>query len=104
MGYITYYRISSTPQLPNLLEVAKEIHCDVDVIDKGVVAFTAKWYDVEDDVLKLSLQYPNTLFIVKGFGEQKGGEDTWVMYTLNGQQEKFDAEIVFPQSTLKFPE
>jgi hypothetical protein len=102
MGYITYYRISSTPQLPNLLEVAKEIHCDVDVVDKGVVAFTAKWYDVEDDVLKLSLQYSNTLFIVKGLGEGLG--DIWVMYTLNGQQEKFDAEIVFPQSTLKFPE
>lgn len=45
----------------------------------------AKWYDFMEDMKKVSLLYPNTLFRLNGNGEESG--DMWQCYYKDGKSQ-----------------
>ena len=101
MGYTTEFQIESTPEVPELLEIIQRMDIDAYASDETIVA-TAKWYEFESDLKRLSLENPNTLFSVKGFGEES--EDIWIAYAFNGGYEKHEAIVTFPPPTFRYPE
>lgn len=52
-----------------------------------------KWYEHEEDMKTLSLEWPNLLFILEGDGENRG--DVWKAWFRNGLMHKMEAKIVF---------
>ena len=57
-----------------------------------------KWYDHDEDMVKLSLRFPDYTFILEGIGEENG--DLWRTVYHNGQLEQLKVKIVYemPQS------
>ena len=53
-----------------------------------------KWYDHEDDVIAISKEYPNIVFVLEGIGEEF--PDAWRMWAHNGEWEKVSAEVTYP--------
>ena len=54
-----------------------------------------KWYEHEEDMIALSLQYPNLIFLLEGSGEESG--DMWKKYFKNGQMQIVNAKIIFDE-------
>lgn len=52
-----------------------------------------KWYDHEDDLIKFSSRFPGVLFILSGFGEERG--DIWRKYFYEGKCQTAKAKLVF---------
>jgi hypothetical protein len=55
----------------------------------------SKWYRHEEDLKRISLEYPSYLFTVYGEGEDT--EDLWVKYFLNGKMQSEKAEITYKE-------
>ena len=57
-----------------------------------------KWYDHDEDMVKLSLRFPNYTFILEGEGEEIG--DLWRTIYHDGQLERLNVKIIYekPQS------
>lgn len=53
-----------------------------------------KWYDHDDDMVQFSLNHPNVLFILTGYGEDR--EDIWRSYYRNGSFYTVNPEVKFP--------
>lgn len=53
---------------------------------------SANWDDHEKDMLKLSREFPKTLFKLHGEGEEDG--DIWDKYFLNGKIQRCHAKII----------
>lgn len=51
------------------------------------------WYDHEEDMVKLSQQFPDILFILSGNGENAG--NLWKAYFLGGLIQRAPAQIVY---------
>lgn len=72
MGYYTNFEIRAIED-PNeafdafLQDLADE--ADMDEISFGYVS-SVKWYDCDKDALKVSLKYPELLFVIEGDGEE----------------------------------
>ena len=56
---------------------------------------TMKWYDHVDDMIALSKEYPNLIFMLEGVGEEF--PDAWRKWFHNGQYEESYAEVVYPK-------
>jgi hypothetical protein len=54
-----------------------------------------KWYEHEEHMRKISLQYPDVIFELRGEGEESG--DIWVKYFVNGKMQLCAAKIVFEE-------
>ena len=54
-----------------------------------------KWYSHKEDMIVLSKEYPDYIFIVDGVGEEF--PDAWRMWVKNGIAEKVYAEIKYPR-------
>lgn len=54
-----------------------------------------KWYDWEDDMRKISLEYPDYIFTMYGEGEDR--DDNWKACIYQGKIEIVKAEIVYPE-------
>lgn len=54
-----------------------------------------KWYEHDEDMVKLSKMFPGVLFTLRGEGEESG--DLWVSYYLNGKHQLCKAEAVYPE-------
>lgn len=54
-----------------------------------------KWYNHEKDMIALSKEYPNILFILEGIGETF--PDAWRKWFYNGKFEATYAEVVYPR-------
>ena len=54
-----------------------------------------KWYDHEEDMMNLSVEYPNILFVLEGIGEEF--PDAWRKWFHNGKFEESYAEITYPK-------
>lgn len=52
------------------------------------------WYDHEDEMKKLSRQFPGTLFELHGEGEEN--DDIWNKYFKDGKMQKCYAKMVIP--------
>lgn len=89
MGYYTGYEISiegkSTEEMLELFESSNLIDKDIihDLEDSGDELYIyCKWYDYEDEFIKLSKLIPNNLITIKGAGEESG--DVWIHFIKNG--------------------
>lgn len=118
MGYYTRYKLEIIPQgsakpipqpieidgityvpqatidgpIPTVSAIAESLDMDEDYLNGSA---TTKWYESEDDMRKVSLQFPEYLFILRGEGEESG--DLWVEYYLNGKTVHHQAQIVYPE-------
>ena len=101
MGYTTEFQIESTPEVPELLEIIQNLDSNAYANNKTIIV-TAKWYEFESDLKRLSVEFPNTLLQAKGYGEESG--DIWIAYAFNGGYEKHEAIVTFPPPTFRYPE
>lgn len=103
MGYYTDYELNISPYgrdvIPEneIAELEREINL-VDVFEGGNASdgyyCSAKWYDHDDDMMRLSGRFPDILFSLHGDGENH--EDMWETYYLNGRMQYCEAEITYP--------
>jgi len=54
-----------------------------------------KWYDCEDDMLIYSTDHPDTVFALKGEGEDPG--DIWIRYFKDGKGQYCPGKITFDE-------
>lgn len=57
----------------------------------GSLEDSCKWYEHEDDMKRLSKEFPEVVFQLNGEGEESG--DVWVKYFKNGKMQVDKAEI-----------
>lgn len=68
---------------------------DYAIDDNGEMCDSVKWYDHEKDMKQLSLQYPNSVFLLTGEGEEN--DDIWQKYFKNGKIQSCYAKITFDE-------
>lgn len=94
MGYYTRHTFDQASlDLENIREKFEEItgYSFYNIVNGESI----KWYDCEENMIELSLLYPNHLFIVNGEGENY--DDVWRHYFKDGKGAKYKAEVVFPE-------
>lgn len=93
MGYYTDYELTYEPD-----DFVDEIDEALDKLGYSDLAaghsMNMKWYNHERDMTELSKEFPDTVFILHGVGEEPG--DMWKKRFVNGEMEEVRAEIVFP--------
>lgn len=65
-----------------------------DPLNAVVSGDSIKWYDHDEDMLKLSRQYPDLYFCLTGEGEER--DDNWEALYHNGKMQEIRAELVWP--------
>ena len=114
MGYETYFTMNvsnthrengklviDTEPIPSI--VARDLEDAIDELDTlyGDVSGgfysgeTIKWYEWDDDIRKLSREFPDILFEVSGDGEES--DDFWMAYFLNGKMQFCPGTIVYDE-------
>jgi hypothetical protein len=79
--------------LLNLIENGDELGTAIEA--DGSFAESAKWTSCDEDMIQVSLSFPDVLFSLYGAGSSYDGH--WVTYYLNGLLQSEDAEIVYPK-------
>jgi hypothetical protein len=84
--------------LAGIAEKEKRIITDPERLVEKAIGYNpfeepCKWYTWEADMRKISKQFPNTIFLIEGEGEDSG--DIWKAYFLNGKMQKAEAKITF---------
>ena len=100
MGYYTDYEISAENTTGiDMDEVESRLH---EISGYTGLSFSdvynCKWYGMEEDMLKLSLEFPQITFYVEGSGEEQG--DTWKAIFKNGISKTVRPVVVWPDLTL----
>ena len=106
MGYYTSFDLTMTPHPEEEKEVAitRDIVALIDCISPEEVRESdiewflcdaLKWYDYEDHMIEISKKYPDIVFVLHGEGEEH--DDIWNEYYCNGECERVDAVITFPE-------
>lgn len=111
MGYYTRYRLSVLPFKSE--EESEQIHNFYDDVESNRIynfdsmilqdvldsSDTLKWYDHDEDMLKLSKLYPLITFLLQGEGREDQ-VDVWRCYYKNGKSVHQDAELRFDDPDL----
>lgn len=111
MGYLTNYKISfihfGKNEIPKEADVVNalnsinpydfEIGEDESPLLEDFFEEPIKWYDHVEDMIKLSKVFPETLFILDGWGEELG--DVW--RELYMDEERVRADLMFSFSDFK---
>lgn len=63
---------------------------------------SVKWYTCEEDIQKVSAEFPLAVITVDAEGEESG--DIWRLYAIGGQTERVKAEWKIAEMTIKRPE
>lgn len=103
MGYYTRYTLEFERGTDSVRSaVAEHLKVDGSMPGYGKLVGIAyrqseqiKWYNHEDDMKKLSTEFPTVLFILKGEGEESG--DLWIKYFLGGKMQYAPGEIKYPK-------
>lgn len=113
MGYMTRYKLIA---LTNTVKVSDEKIIQAlavinprefdprDVSLEDLFEEPCKWYDCEEDMTKLSAEFPQCTFILWAVGEEQG--DVWKYYFKDGKHQRIKARLIFndePRADL-FPE
>lgn len=76
-------------EIDNLLFVEEKNDFSLDCDD------VAKWYEHDEEMIELSLQFPQTVFCLYGEGEENG--DLWYKYYKNGKMQVCEAKITYDE-------
>lgn len=103
MGYYTSYILSVVNQdnftKDQLKEASKKLahrlgedeyeefsdRQNIDDVFEWIGYDTRKWYEHEEDMTQLSLEYPDMIFLLEGWGEEL--DDVWRKYFKDGKME-----------------
>ena len=114
MGYLTTFTLDCYDNHTNSLDISFETdfgkaltaalheinpYYFEDDFDLKTLSYdSCKWYDHDEDMVKLSLRFPNYTFILEGEGEETG--DLWKTIYHDGKLERLNVKIVYekPQS------
>ena len=114
MGYYTTFTLDCYDNRANSLDISFETdfgktltaalheispyYFDDDFDLKTLSYDSCKWYDHDEDMVKLSLRFPNYTFILEGEGEETC--DLWKTIYHDGKLERLNVKIVYekPQS------
>lgn len=103
MGYYTDYDLDISPHGRDVFsnEEIDELEREIDLLNVfesghtvGGYYCNAKWYDHDEDMMRLSGRFPDILFSLHGNGENQ--EDMWDAYYLNGRMQYCGAKITYP--------
>ena len=91
MGYYTHYSI----HIQNYYSDQEPEEFVAENTDYGnPFGDECKWYDHEEDMIKISKKYPEMVFHLHGEGEETG--DIWDKHFKNGKMQVCKAKIVIP--------
>lgn len=100
MGYYTHYQLEienksslSDYSIRELLDNYKRVN-ELDYCFEE----TCKWYDYNEDMIKMSIEINDVLFIVMGHGEEVG--DHWKHYFYNGNDYLCKGRVVYEEPDL----
>ena len=116
MGYLTTFTLNCYDNHANSFDISFETdfgktltaafheinpyYFDDDFDLKTLSYDSCKWYDHDEDMVKLSLRFPEYTFILEGEGEEKG--DLWRTIYHNGQLERLNVKIVYEKPHSNF--
>jgi hypothetical protein len=90
-----YCRACGRPVIPDVERLIREKLGEVaDYALDGENRERIKWYEHEEDMLKLSLSLNGIVFRLYGYGEEHG--DEWVKFFLNGKKQIHEAPTWTP--------
>jgi len=90
MGYYTRHELEIVQGDNNETDYQEEIS---ELADYGYLFDNeCKWYEHEKDMREYSKKYPETVFALKGEGEESG--DIWTEYYKDGKMQRAKAKIV----------
>lgn len=101
MGYFTNYEVtvSNLDSVNQGIEIVQMLDFDCyDFSNDGLnltFSYNGKWYDWEEDCIRVSLQYPKILIELHGVGEDL--DDRWKARVQDGLCEIVKAVITFPE-------
>lgn len=90
MGYYTRFNLT---EHGNSEEVIARIN-EVSGHPYGVESDEIKWYNWNEDIVKVSNLFPDTLITISGVGEEF--PDMWIAYAKNGKIQVEEAIITYP--------
>ena len=99
MGYYTDYELRISTQAEcDISELGVNLSALLDKVtgyewDGGLELSEVKWYNYDEDMIKISKQLPQILFTLEGDGEEHG--DQWVTYYQNGKKQHVRANVTF---------
>ena len=92
MGYYTRFRIMYSHREKEIRELIKKLLESDDGTFFWAENEEVKWYDYEENVLKVSNHFPDVLITVYGAGEEsnllENDADVWVQYFQGGKKTK----------------
>ncbi len=96
MGYYTNYSLfiknATEQEEDEIVAILKEVIGDPLDGGNGEYYTYGKWYNHEEDLLKISEQYPKLFFILDGNGEDG---DLWRIYVQNGKRQVTQGRVVY---------
>ena len=107
MGYFTNYYLNVENEQDfskeDIVSAAKSLAKITDIIDEKYVdgpypfsflcEYALKWYDFDNDMLKLSQLYPQMKFVLYGEGETR--DDNWFAYYYKGKGAICEGHITY---------
>lgn len=93
MGYFTRYYLETEPADDEIFELLFVSNPDA----KYALSANdrSQWYDHEQQIREFSKEFPDTLFILEGEGDDSG--DIWRKYFKNGKMQYCPAIISFDE-------
>ena len=104
MGYMTFYTLvigdegqeisdRRREEILDWLEHDQNFHTELeDFHESGMNGYT-KWYEHDQDMLRLSQAFPEVLFVL--WGEVEEPEDLWKCYYLGGRVQEAPARVEY---------
>lgn len=106
MGYYTRYNLTAidtktdfplTEEMEarvcaRLIAISGDAIYDGNTFD-GCLNDELKWYDYHMDMIELSKEFPDIMFMLEGEGEER--DDNWRLYVHNGESERVRAMLVW---------
>lgn len=93
MGYYTDFQLRvDKGEIP---EEIRKIWENEYYYDPQYIAFNAKWYDYDEEMLKISLENPDVLYTLEGKGEEF--DDLWINYYKSGKSQHTRAQIIYEE-------
>ena len=83
MGYYTLYKLDYDAELETSNKIHEFMKDNQDQYYGVLGEDSYKWYDHEEEMKTLSIEFPGILFRLDGEGEDQG--DVWVKYFKNGK-------------------